>query len=299
MLTSRLRKFFGPRFAFVCLVFLAACGSDSKPDDSLVGDEGLLADQADNIVDVSEAFNEQEVAPAGDEVGDVEDLCEASLPSVSSDMETIDFGLIRDDLSAERSISLSVTGLDSLAVVLDLVGDRCGELTLEAREITLTSENPSVVKVTWRPESVTEGSQKLCTIVVKSPKDSCILLEISAVGEAVEPQILVIPDTGVTFGLQEGNNPSLRQIVIQNNGVVPFSLVEVSFISVEPWGEPGEESSQFYVAEELELPIVFPPAWGQAIKNESPAPLERVARLSLRTDYGTEPILVEVSVVAR
>nr|MBP8971685.1 hypothetical protein [Myxococcota bacterium] len=187
------------------------------------------------------------MAPAGDEVGDVEDLCEASLPSVSSDMETIDFGLIRDDLSAERSISLSVTGLDSLAVVLDLVGDRCGELTLEAREITLTSENPSVVKVTWRPESVTEGSQKLCTIVVKSPKDSCFLLEISAVGEAVEPQILVIPDTGVTFGLQEGNNPSLRQIVIQNNGVVPFSLVEVSFISVEPWGEPGEESSQFYV----------------------------------------------------
>ena len=92
MLTSRLRKFIGPRFAFVCLVFLASCGSDSKPDDSLVGDEGLLADQADNIVDVSEAFNEQEVAPAGDEVGDVEDLCEASLPSVSSDMETIDFG---------------------------------------------------------------------------------------------------------------------------------------------------------------------------------------------------------------
>ena len=110
---------------------------------------------------------------------------------------------------------------------------------------------------------------------------------------------MVIPDTGVTFGPQEGSNPSLRQIVIQNNGVVPFSLVEVSFISVEPWGEPGEESSQFYVAEELELPIVFPPAWGQAIKNESPAPLERVARLSLRTDYGTEPILVEVSVVAR
>jgi hypothetical protein len=57
MLTSRLRKFFGPRFAFVCLVFLAACGSDSKPDDSFVGEEGLLADQADDVVDVSEASN--------------------------------------------------------------------------------------------------------------------------------------------------------------------------------------------------------------------------------------------------
>ncbi|MGI6682408.1 MAG: hypothetical protein ACOX51_04650 [Myxococcota bacterium] len=57
MLTSRLRKFFGPRFAFVCLVFLAACGSDSKPDDSFVEEEGLLADQADDVVDVSEASN--------------------------------------------------------------------------------------------------------------------------------------------------------------------------------------------------------------------------------------------------
>ncbi|HHW96114.1 MAG TPA: hypothetical protein GX737_02655 [Oligoflexales bacterium] len=292
MLTSRLRKFFGPRFAFVCLVFLAACGSDSKPDDSFVGDEGLLTDQADDVVDVSEASNEQDMAPAGDEVGGVEGLCEASLPSVSSDMETIDFGLIRDDLSAERSISLSVTGLDSLAVVLDLVGDRCGELALEAREIALTSENPSVVKVTWRPESVTEGSQKLCTIVVKSPKDSCILLEISAVGEAVEPQILVVPMDGVYFDPPQGDIPSIGFVEMVNIGVVPFSLLKANII----WDKPGEPS-QYYIESELDLPKVFAPGEGLQIKlghTRDPANVERGVKLSLKIDYGTEPTLVDL-----